>query len=70
MAINPYKVTEDFEQTIAEYTGAPFAVSVDNCTNALFLCMKYLKLKDEIMTIPARTFMSVPCVIIYSGNKF
>ena len=26
---NPYKVVQMFEEEVAEYTGAPFAVSVD-----------------------------------------
>ena len=30
-----------FEQKIAEYAGSKYAVSVDNCTDALFLCLKY-----------------------------
>ena len=66
---NPYQVTLDFEERIADYTGAPYVVSIDNCTNALFLCMKYLKIVDKTITIPNRTFMSVPCAIINAGNK-
>ena len=66
---SPYRVVQIFEEEIAHYTGAPYAVSIDCATNALFLCMKYLKLEDEEITIPARTFMSVPCTIIHAGNK-
>lgn len=69
MSYNTYKVISDFENRIAEYCGAPYAISVDNATNALFLCMKYLKIQDKEITIPARTFMSVPCAIAYAGNK-
>ena len=64
-----YRVIQLFEEEIAQYTGAPYAVSVDSATNALFLCMKYLKLQEEEITIPSRTFMAVPCAIIHSGNK-
>jgi len=66
---NAYEVTHLFEETIAEYCGAKYGIAVDNATNGLFLCMKYLKLKDEEITIPCRTFMSVPCAIIHAGNK-
>ena len=66
---SPYRVIQLFEDEIAQYTGAPYSVSVDSATNALFLCMKYLKLQDKEITIPSRTFMSVPCAIIHSGNK-
>ena len=64
-----YRVTQTFEDEIVNYTGAPYAVAIDCATNALFLCMKYLELEDEEITIPARTFMSVPCAIIHSGNR-
>jgi dTDP-4-amino-4,6-dideoxygalactose transaminase len=64
-----YRVIQLFEEEIAQYTGAPYSVSVDSATNALFLCMKYLKLQDAEITVPSRTFMSVPCTIIHSGNK-
>lgn len=67
--MSTYRILSDFEQRVADYCGAPYAVSIDNATNALFLCMKYLKLEGQEITIPARTFMSVPCAIAYSGNK-
>jgi len=41
MRHNPFKIVSDFEETVADYTGAPYAVAVDSCTNALFLCLKY-----------------------------
>jgi dTDP-4-amino-4,6-dideoxygalactose transaminase len=63
---NPYKVVQMFEEEIAGYTGAPYAVSVDSCTNALFLCCKYLNVKDVI--IPSKTYLSVPMSIIHSGG--
>jgi len=69
MKHNPYNATRNFEENVAEYCGSKYAVAVDNATNGLFLCMKYLKLEDKDITIPARTFMSVPCAIIHAGNK-
>ena len=69
MKHNPYEVIKNFEEIVADYCGSPYAVAVDNATNGLFLCMKYLKIEDQEITIPARTFMSVPCAIIHAGNK-
>ncbi len=69
MKHSPYQSTRNFEENIAEYCGSKYAIAVDNATNGLFLCMKYLKLKDKKITIPSRTFMSVPCAIIHAGNK-
>lgn len=69
---NPYKVVQLFEEEIADYTGAPYAISVDNCTNAIFLCLKYLKHKHSLentteITIPSKTYLSVPQSIIHAG---
>lgn len=41
MAIGAHKITEQFEQELCKYTGAPYAVAVDNCSNALFLALYY-----------------------------
>ena len=67
MRHNPFKIVEMFEETVADYTGAPYAVSVDSSTNALFLCCKYLKV--DTVTIPARTYLSVPQSIIHAGGN-
>lgn len=64
---NPYKVVKDFEETISKFTGSKHAVAVDSCTNALFLCAKYLKIDATIL--PARTYPSVPCAVINAGGK-
>lgn len=67
MRHNPFKIVEMFEETVADYTGAPYAVSVDSSTNALFLCCKYLQV--ETVTIPARTYLSVPQSVIHAGGN-
>ena len=74
MANGVYKITEDFEKALADYTGAPYVVTVDNQSNALFLSLYYEKnikksISDEFITIPSRTYPSVPCEIIHSGLK-
>ena len=67
MATGVYKVTEEFEEELCKYTGAPYAVTVDNCSNALFLSLKYENVEGESVTIPSRTYPSVPCEIIHAG---
>ncbi len=69
MANGIYKVTEDFEKALADYTGAPYAITVDNQSNALFLALMYIGVKDKVITIPNRTYPSVPCEIIHAGAK-
>ena len=58
MKHNPYKIVQMFEEEIAEYTGSPFAVALDNCTDALFLCCAYLKV--QAVTIPKKTYFQFP----------
>lgn len=55
-----------FEEEVAEYTGAPYAISIDSCTNALFLCCHYLRVNK--VTIPKHTYLSVPQSIIHAGG--
>lgn len=73
LATNPYKSTNDFESALAEYTGATYAVCLDNMSNALFLSLYYenhvKKSCKEYITIPSRTYPSVPCEIIHAGLK-
>lgn len=74
MANGIYKITEDFERSLSDYTGAPYVVTVDNCSNALFLALYYEKNVMKSITsnkigIPCRTYPSVPCEIIHVGLK-
>jgi dTDP-4-amino-4,6-dideoxygalactose transaminase len=69
MASGVYKVTEEFEKELAKYTGAPYAITVDNQSNGLFLALMYEKVCGMDITIPNRTYPSVPCEIIHAGAK-
>lgn len=69
MANGVYKITEDFEAALSKYTGAPYAVTVDNQSNALFLTLYYQNIKGQTVSIPSRTYPSVPCEIIHAGGK-
>jgi dTDP-4-amino-4,6-dideoxygalactose transaminase len=69
MAKGIYKITEEFEKALSDYTGAPYAIAVDNASNALFLALMFENVKDQIIAIPSRTYPSVPCEIIHAGAK-
>jgi dTDP-4-amino-4,6-dideoxygalactose transaminase len=69
MGYGVYKVTDEFESRLADYTGAKYAVTVDNASNAIFLALMYEKVKGIDITIPSRTYPSVPCEIIHAGAK-
>ena len=46
--MNPFQVVRDFEAALAEYTGAPYAVTVTSCTDALKLaCAWHLRPESE-----------------------
>lgn len=57
-----------FENKMARFVGSKYAVAVSSCTDALFLCLKYLR-ADGTVTIPSRTYCSVPMSIIHAGCK-
>jgi len=63
---DPWDVVDLFEKVMAKYSGSKYAASVDNCTDAMFLCLKYLKAEGEIV-LPKRTYVSVPCTVIHAG---
>jgi len=74
MANGIYRVTDEFEEKLAYYTGAKYAVTLDNMSNALFLALyyeNYIKksIKGGFVYCPKRTYPSVPCEIIHSGLK-
>mgnify|MGYP003624381832 FL=1 len=64
---NPFEIVAWFEEAIAEYTGAPYAISTTSCTEAIFLCCKYLGIEGQKVTIPKRTYLSVPQSILQAG---
>jgi dTDP-4-amino-4,6-dideoxygalactose transaminase len=73
MANGIYKITEEFEEKLAHYTNSKYVVTLDNMSNALFLALYYEhKVKnrtENTITIPSRTYPSVPCEIIHVDLK-
>jgi dTDP-4-amino-4,6-dideoxygalactose transaminase len=58
----------DFEQALAEYTGAPYAVMTDCCTHAIELCMRFDQVKRTRFT--AFTYLSVPMTMHKLGITY
>ena len=56
---DPFDAIFDFESKLAEFTGAPYAVTTDRCTHAIELCLRYLKPEKSVI-LPAQTYLSVP----------
>lgn len=71
---NVHDITKEFEEELSRYTGSPYAIALDNMSNALFLALYYEKnikksLSTDLIDCPSRTYPSVPCEIIHSGLK-
>jgi dTDP-4-amino-4,6-dideoxygalactose transaminase len=75
-----HKITADFEDALCKYTGAPYAVALDNASNALFLALHYelhvnrehgiyWLISPKKISIPSNTYPSVPCEIIHAGAR-
>ena len=52
-----FQAVNKFENAIAKFYGAPYAIAVDCCTHAIELCLRYKKFKK--ITIPKHTYLSV-----------
>jgi dTDP-4-amino-4,6-dideoxygalactose transaminase len=53
-----FNTVTEFENQIAEFFGAPYAVAVDSCTHGIELCLRYTK--ETKINVPKRTYLSVP----------
>lgn len=53
-----FQAVEEFEKTIAEFYGAPYAVATDCCTHAIELCLRMTGATD--VSCPTHTYISVP----------
>lgn len=53
-----FQVIKDFEQEIAKFFGAPYAVATDCCTHGVELSLRYTKATE--INVPKRTYLSIP----------
>jgi dTDP-4-amino-4,6-dideoxygalactose transaminase len=64
---NPHRVTNQFEEAIADYCGSPYAVAVTSCTAALLLCCVYQHVQE--VEIPKFTYIGVGQSILNAGGS-
>ena len=68
---NNNEFVDIFERRLCEYTGAPYAIAVDRCTNAILLCLEYLtrygNMPRHTINVPANTYISVPMTLMNYG---
>ena len=57
-----------FEQELAEFTGAPYAIMTDCCTHAIELCLRYDQIRSCSFT--AFTYLSVAMTMHKLGIRY
>ena len=57
-----------FEQALAEFTGAPYAIMTDCCTHAIELCLRYDQITDCAFT--PYTYLSIPMLMHKLGINY
>jgi len=69
MGREAWRVVEDFERALCEYTGATHCVATDSCTNALYLCFERGALVAEMKTacLPRYTYVGVVQAALRAG---
>jgi dTDP-4-amino-4,6-dideoxygalactose transaminase len=58
----------EFEKSLADFVGAPYAISTDCCTHAIELCLRYEKIKYCEFT--AFTYLSIPMTMHKLGIDY
>jgi len=66
MTSRAFRVVEMFEEAVAEFAGSRYGIAVESCTMALQLSCAYSEVGR--VTIPARTYVSVPAAIVHAGG--
>ena len=57
-----------FEQELAAFAGAPYAIMTDCCTHAIELCLRYDRVRAVVMT--PSTYLSIPMTMHKLGIKY
>lgn len=57
---------EEFEELFAAYVGCKFALSANSCTSALFLVLKALGIRGEVI-LPSFTFVATANTVVVAG---
>lgn len=53
-----FETVKIFEDRIAEFFNAPYAVAIDSCTHGVELCLRYQNI--DSISVPKRTYISIP----------
>jgi dTDP-4-amino-4,6-dideoxygalactose transaminase len=53
-----FETVKEFENEIAKFYNAPYAIATDSCTHGVELCLRYFEAKE--INVPKRTYLSIP----------
>lgn len=53
-----FQTVTKFENEIAKFFGAPYAIAVDSCTHGIELALRYTR--ADSIGVPKRTYLSIP----------
>ncbi len=53
-----FELVKEFENKIAKFFNAPYAIAVDCCTHGIELCLRHQKV--SYINVPKRTYISIP----------
>ena len=53
-----FETVTSFENKVAEFFNAPFAIAVDSCTHGVELCLRLTQSQE--ISVPKRTYLSIP----------
>lgn len=67
---HPWQVVDQFEQKIADFFGAPYAVATDSCTHALELSFLITACRNQTVEVPVHTYMSIPMMLTKIGQPW
>ena len=59
----------EFENAVAEYVGAKYAVAVSSGTAALHLALSLIDIKNKQVILPSLSFVSTVLAVLYNGGK-
>src|ERR1043165_2673715 len=60
--------TREFEDSFRNHVGSRYAVSVNSCTTALEIVMRFFNVKGREVIVPTNTFASCVKAVMYAGG--
>lgn len=61
--------TREFEDSFRDYVGTSHAVTVNSCTTALEIVMRFFGVKGREVIVPTNTFASCVKAVMYAGGR-